>query len=220
MLHELGHLTAAAILGYKTEKIVILPIGVNGKIKEKIQGKTDNFIIAIAGPLVNMLLALCTCRLEAKYISLCNIYILILNLLPIPPLDGSRVCDTFFESTLYNKVNRMIAYVVVVLTILFDFLNNHKINIMLIWIMLFTLSSGTDFKTIDKKNKAIVLNGNEKVYELLKNKQEMFIVCEKEEILGVLKYEDIYNAATDGLYYLNTKELIAERTKNGYQRFG
>lgn len=217
-MHEASHLFTAKLLGYNIEKITILPVGINGKIKENLCNKADNFIIAIAGPLVNLILALCTCGLNATYIPLCNIYMLILNLLPIPPLDGSRICSSFFENKLYDRLSKLIAYSVIVLTILFDYLNNGKINVMLIWITLFTLFSGTEHKTENKTVKPVLVKGDNRVYELLKEKQSVFIIYENEEFLGMLKYEDIYNAAINGLYYLKTKELITERTKNGYQR--
>lgn len=219
ILHEFGHLIAAKLLGYKVEKITVLPIGINGKIKEKIHNKSDNFIIAVSGPLVNLVLAMVSSAYNLTYICLCNLYMLILNFLPIPPLDGSRVCNSFFDNQLYKNISRFIAYFVVVLTVLFDFMNNHKINIMLIWIVGFTLFSVQDTEIKDKTDvKPVFVNANNKVYELLKDKKCVFIICENDNILGVLKYEDIYNAAIDGLYYLNTKELVTERINNGYQR--
>ena len=49
-MHEASHLFTAKLLGYNIEKITILPVGINGKIKENLCNKADNFIIAIAGP--------------------------------------------------------------------------------------------------------------------------------------------------------------------------
>ena len=191
-LHETGHLLVAKLLGYNIEKIHILPIGINGKINEEIHNKADNFMIAVAGPLVNLFLALFASKFEITYICLCNIYMLIFNLLPIPPLDGSRVCSSFFENDLYVRMSKLIAYFVVVLTILFQFLNNGKINIMLIWIMLFTLFTGTENNIAEiQTGLPIVVSGNCRVYELLKKKEKLFVIYENDEIIGILKYEDI-----------------------------
>ncbi len=218
VLHESGHLAAAKLLGYNIERISVLPVGINGKIKENIHSKADNFIIAVAGPLVNLILVMISSVYSSIHICLCNLYMMILNFLPIPPLDGSRVCNSFFDKEIYINISQCVAYFVIVMTVLLDFLNNKKINVMLIWIIVFTLFSGHNAERKEERIKPVFISSNDKVYELLKCKNSLFIICENDSILGYLKYDDIYNAAIDGLYFLNTKELIAERTKNGYQR--
>lgn len=212
----MGHMLAAKLLGYSIGSIRILPVGINGQIKEEIKNNSDVFIIAVAGPLVNLILALCTCRLDMSYICLSNIYMLLLNLLPIPPLDGNKICNSFFDCRFYEKVSSLIGYFVVITTVLIDYINNGKINVMLICIIIFTLY---DKKTpCVKKVKTAEISAESKIYELLKIKCEIFIIYEENKVVGILNYEDVYNAAFDGLYYLNTKELFAERIKNGYQR--
>lgn len=212
----MGHLSAAKLLGYNISSIRILPVGINGQIKEEIINNSDIFIIAIAGPLVNLILALCTCRMDMSYICLSNIYMLLLNLLPIPPLDGNKICNSFFNCYYYKKISILAGYFVVITTVFIDYINNGKINIMLICIIIFTLSDKKT--TFVKKIKTADVSAESRIYELLKIKSEVFIIYEEKKIIGILNYEDVYNAAYDGLYFLNTKELFAERIKNGYQR--
>lgn len=212
----MGHLYAAKLLGYNIDSIRIVSVGINGQLKEEILNNSDIFIIAIAGPLVNLILALCTCRMHMSYICLSNIYMLLLNLLPIPPLDGYKICNSFFQCNFYEKIISLAGYLVVIATAYIDYVNNSKINIMLICIILFTLSD----KKLHciKKVKTAEVSADSKIYELLKIKSEVFIIYEEKKVIGILNYEDVYNAAFDGLYFINTKELFAERIKNGYQR--
>ena len=218
-MHELGHLLTAHFLGYSVEKVKILPIGINGKIKEDIVNKTHNFIIALAGPCVNLVLALVASYYRMNNFAICNIYMLVLNLLPIMPLDGGRIFFSFYDDENICKITQFCAYAVIIVTLLIDFLNYKRINISLIWVILFTCNLNTSqrFK-LNKKPGVIIVSGECCVLELLKNKNSDFLIYDGNRVVGILKYEDIYNAAIDGLYYLNTKELITERIKNGHPR--
>ncbi len=209
----------AFLLGYSIEKITILPVGINGKIKEEINNKTHNFIIATAGPCVNLLIALIASYYKLGDLAMCNIYMLVFNLLPIVPLDGGRIFVSFYDNESINKIIQFVAYTVVIITLLFDFLNNKRVNVSLIWVLLFTCD--VNYKYSYKKNikaDTLVVSGDSLVLELLKNNNCNFLVYDGNSIIGILKYDDIYNAAIDGLYYLNTKDLITERIKNGYPK--
>lgn len=80
----------------------------------------DNFKIALAGPLANLLTALLfslVFRLTPEtlpylqslwiIVILLNIVLMLFNLLPIPPLDGSKVLHLFLSNETYYEVERL-----------------------------------------------------------------------------------------------------------------
>jgi stage IV sporulation protein FB len=107
-IHELGHVTMGILMGWKVEKIVLCPFGgmtyfnelVNRPIKEEI-------MIAIMGPIYQQLFYLTLCYLGFYTDTLMKIhyFLLLFNLLPIYPLDGSKLwlllyqkCFSFYSS--------------------------------------------------------------------------------------------------------------------------
>ena len=212
-------MAAACFLGYTIDKITVLPVGINGRINENILNKTHNFIIAASGPCVNLVIALIASYFGLYDVAICNIYMLVFNLLPILPLDGGRIFVSFYENEHLNRIMQFLAYAVIIIVLLLDFLNNCRINVSLVWVLLFTcdLNNNHTLKA-NIKTEIIMVSSEIKIFELLKKRNCDFLVYEGNVIVGILKYEDIYNAAVDGLYYFNTKELITERIKNGHPR--
>ena len=108
LFHESAHALTARARGYVVKKMVLLPYGAMMSAGENFD-KTSSVLIGLAGPLCNLLLALVTLGLwwlaPAAYpytISFlyANLSLGVFNLLPVYPLDGSRVALGFCKNKL------------------------------------------------------------------------------------------------------------------------
>lgn len=124
-LHELGHSFAALHYGVPVKQIVLSPIGGVAQLQEIPEKPIQEFIIAVAGPAVNVAAALVmalfipvlglnlsdftaalslsaglTVTAVFAYIFVYNIFLAVFNLIPAFPLDGGRI----FRSLLAMKL--------------------------------------------------------------------------------------------------------------------
>jgi Zn-dependent protease/CBS domain-containing protein len=102
LLHELGHAFQARREGMEIEGITLWLFGGVAKFKGMFPGAGAEFRIAIAGPLVSLLLGGAFVLLAlaglpkaadgvAAWLGYVNLLLLVFNLLPALPLDGGRV---------------------------------------------------------------------------------------------------------------------------------
>lgn len=115
VMHEYGHAFAAEKYGIKTRDIILSPIGGVARLESLPDKPLQEMIIAIAGPLVNIFLALFIyiallifsdgsltpasadlTRLTEptdflKYLFILNIVLFVFNLIPAFPMDGGRI---------------------------------------------------------------------------------------------------------------------------------
>lgn len=120
-IHEMGHLICGLALGLMPKSLKIMPLGIsiefsviyndyNKKIKKANLLIIKKMIIAIAGPITNILIAI-VCIFLKKYIDpfICtkiiysNILIAIFNFIPIYPLDGGRFIQSLIHILKGNK---------------------------------------------------------------------------------------------------------------------
>jgi len=104
LIHEMGHMSAAIILGIKVRSVQLLPFG--GVVSIEDHGKLTpwkEIIIALAGPLQNVIMmGIGMTFLEVglgnnaviSYIVHGNMVIALFNLLPILPLDGGKIVQS------------------------------------------------------------------------------------------------------------------------------
>lgn len=114
VLHELGHTVVAQRLGVSVNEILLLPIGGVARLSNEPRRPHHELLIALSGPLVNLLLALlCLFALDYLRVPLdakellsvaepsalgilralfwANAILALFNLLPALPMDGGRV---------------------------------------------------------------------------------------------------------------------------------
>ncbi|MGV3663389.1 MAG: site-2 protease family protein [Prosthecobacter sp.] len=130
LLHEFGHVLAARGYGIRTPDITLLPIGGVARLERMPRKPSEEFVVAICGPLVNVIIALAIrlglgiqTAIHPAYdfgqaghffekLMLWNWIMVAFNLIPAFPMDGGRllraVLAVFFD---YGKATRVAATV-------------------------------------------------------------------------------------------------------------
>lgn len=135
IIHEFGHLIAGLVLGMKPEKMEIMPYGVaisfkitqkdyNKKIKNGNLLEIKKIIVALAGPMTNLLILLLASQLkvnifEGLMVWYANLVLILFNLLPIYPLDGGRIVrgilHIFFGKRKAEKYTNRLSFITLML---------------------------------------------------------------------------------------------------------
>jgi len=118
LLHEFGHIFTARAFGVATPDVILLPIGGVARLERIPEKPSEEFLIAIAGPLVNVAIALVLVafgghlefnRLANLDISggglidqltKVNLFLALFNLIPAFPMDGGRVLRALLATRL------------------------------------------------------------------------------------------------------------------------
>lgn len=131
VLHELGHAMAARYFGIGTRDITLYPIGGVARLNFMPRKPSQELVIALAGPLVNVVLALVILAALVLIegagaifdvpiwggsflpnLMVANIAMVVFNLLPAFPMDGGRVLRAVLAAGLpYEHATRIAARV-------------------------------------------------------------------------------------------------------------
>ncbi len=110
LLHEFGHIFTARAFGVTTPYVTLLPIGGVAQLERIPEEPYEEFLIAIAGPLVNVAITLVLVFLAGAQLhpsdaalvdnaqvsmidrlAIVNLFLALFNLIPAFPMDGGRV---------------------------------------------------------------------------------------------------------------------------------
>lgn len=101
LIHELGHVFAGIFLGLKINKININLIGLSIEFENYgEERKINKIIIDSMGPCINAIILVFALIVKLEEIAYINLMIILINMLPIYPLDGGRILKTVL---LYKK---------------------------------------------------------------------------------------------------------------------
>ena len=205
IIHELGHIIVIKHYGYQINSINLYPFGGITKIDKDLNtGTNKELLIASGGIIAQVILLiivyLLPIRLYIKDIIFkYNISILLFNLLPIIPLDGSIIVNSILNKYLPFKrsylVNIIISIIGIIIYITFNYwysLNNYLIIGLFIY----------------------------KIYEYIKNYRLIWNRFLLERYLHNYKYHNINTKKGDlnilkidtYQYFINNKKVISEKT--------
>ena len=113
LVHELGHILVSLLFKWKIDKIIILPFGGLTKYNNFINTKiNEEFLVAISGVILQMIFYILVNKyIDYKYFSYINYFIIIFNLIPIYPLDGSKILSCFFYKITTFKISILLTLI-------------------------------------------------------------------------------------------------------------
>jgi Zn-dependent protease/CBS domain-containing protein len=117
--HEFGHIFVARYFGVTTPTVTLLPIGGVAQLERIPEKPSEEFLVAIAGPLVNVVIAVVLivvfgasldpsslAGVDKSTVSMLdrlaavNLFLVVFNLIPAFPMDGGRVLRAILASRL------------------------------------------------------------------------------------------------------------------------
>ncbi len=183
LVHEIGHIFAGIILKWPILKVTIYPFGCMTTFNNKLNSSSiEEFLILIYGPLFQILF-------NMIYPTSYHYFILIFNLLPIYPLDGSKLVFLLLNKITSYYYSYIYIFIISYITIFILLINRFNlINILILLYLLWDIYKyykllpsimykfyyeRYKYRYKYKKDKIII--GNNK-YKMYKDKNNYFII--------------------------------------------
>ena len=169
LAHEFGHIFTARAFGVETPDVTLLPIGGVARLARIPEKPSQELLIAIAGPLVNVAIAVVLMAVTATHLSSAhfaamespnvsmvdrlaevNLFLAIFNMIPAFPMDGGRVLRALLTfafgrlraTEIAAGVGLFMAVLIAASAIILPVVNNTPINPMPIVLAVFVLLAG------------------------------------------------------------------------------
>lgn len=195
LIHELGHIFMAKLFGFKIISVTLFPFGALTKLDMKINDSIfKDLLIALAGPTFQMI----GYSFLKTYFDFHEIhyFLLMFNLLPIYPLDGSKLlADILYLFTPFKLVTNIIVIISTIISLFFY--TFYLVNFKLIYLIAFSL----------------LIN---KIFELYKLRKYLFNAFLLEKINYNFKYpftrkiKNIFNMYKCTFHYIYNGETFEE----------
>ena len=160
VLHELGYSLVAIKKGCRVRQITLMILGGAAQMEGIPSRPIDEFLMAIAGPLVSLALAITTFMMRIYIplpripnfpgnifilIAITNLGLLIFNLLPAFPMDGGRVLRALLATRMPRlKATFLAARISQLLAIIIGVLAIQRHEWILLFIMIFIFSAANN----------------------------------------------------------------------------
>lgn len=210
VIHELGHILTSMYFKWQIDKILFLPFGGITIFKENLNRPIkEEFLILIMGPLFQILGYLFFQRFFSSIFLSYHLFFLIFNLLPLIPLDGSKLLELglqYFYSFKKSHLGMIYSSYSLLFLLLLWMFKIH--NFMFIVVFFFLLIKG-----IEERRKHQLLCERFLLERYLKN----FNFTKN----CILKSNDLYQMKRDykhlfysNNYYYIEKELLKKKFQN------
>ena len=174
IVHELGHIITGLYFKWKINRVIILPFGCLTKFDVDINTRLiEEFIVSISGVIIQFIFyILIKNKISYNYFNYINYFLIIFNLLPINPLDGSKIFSilinklTSFYNSLYISSYISLISIIIINIVLFN------INRLIVFISLFLIiETLKNYKNINNIFNKFLLERYLKKYEFKKRKR-------------------------------------------------
>jgi Zn-dependent protease/CBS domain-containing protein len=173
VLHEFGHVMAARGYGIRTPDITLLPIGGVARLERMPRKPSEELVVAISGPLVNVIIAAAiylglgiSTALHPGYdflksgnffekLMVWNVFMVVFNLIPAFPMDGGRILRAALAMFMdYGNATRRAATIgqSIAMLVAIYMLLNHTFQPMLLLICFFVfMAAGQEAASVTQE---------------------------------------------------------------------
>lgn len=135
VVHEFGHIITGALFKWKLKEIIVLPLGMISKYDNLINTPMNEEIIVASMGVIFQLVFYCFFLRGNSMYGMCNKIIIIFNLLPIYPLDGSKILNVLLNKIFSFKISSLISiylsFVICIISLLWSLINRDLILILI-----------------------------------------------------------------------------------------
>jgi Zn-dependent protease/CBS domain-containing protein len=172
LLHELGHALTARRFGVATRDIILLPIGGVARLERMPEKPSQEILVALAGPAVNVAIAIALAgvmvafRMPLEELSFTgslieallyiNVVIVAFNMIPAFPMDGGRVLRALLAMRLrFVDATRVASYIGQGIAVLFGITGVAMNHPMLLLVALFVFLAASEERAMVQNRSAM-----------------------------------------------------------------